>query len=139
MVKFPLACDDESGNEFHFTDIIYEKAIGEGLAKITSNRTERRNAFRPLTIKELSRAFDDARNDSSVGVIILTGKETKAFYSGGDQVLRTKDGYDDYENFGRLNVLDLQIRRLPKPVIAMVYSASFHFASSLNAVNLMDS
>nr|POE55004.1 1,4-dihydroxy-2-naphthoyl-coa synthase, peroxisomal [Quercus suber]POE97816.1 1,4-dihydroxy-2-naphthoyl-coa synthase, peroxisomal [Quercus suber] len=74
MVKCPLAGDDESGNEFHFTDIIYEKAIGEGIAKITINRAERRNALRPLTIKELSRAFDDARNDSSVGVIILTGK-----------------------------------------------------------------
>nr|POE97815.1 1,4-dihydroxy-2-naphthoyl-coa synthase, peroxisomal [Quercus suber] len=139
MVKCPLAGDDESGNEFHFTDIIYEKAIGEGIAKITINRAERRNALRPLTIKELSRAFDDARNDSSVGVIILTGKETKAFYSGCDQVLRTKDGYADYENFGCLNVLDLQIRCLPKPVIAMVYSASIPFASGLSAVSLMDS
>ncbi|GMY26244.1 1,4-dihydroxy-2-naphthoyl-CoA synthase, peroxisomal-like isoform X1 [Fagus crenata] len=119
-VVWRLACDD-SGNEFHFTDIIYEKAVGEGIAKITINRPERRNAFRPLTIKELIRAFDDARDDSSVGVIILTGKGTKAFCSGGDQALRTKDGYAD-EKFGRLNVLDLQvqIRRLPKPVIAMV-------------------
>lgn len=121
-VSWKLAYDYESGNEFHFTDIIYQKAVGEGIAKITINRPERRNAFRPLTIKELSRAFDDARDDSSVGVIILTGKGTKAFCSGGDQALRTKDGYADYENFGRLNVLDLQvqIRRLPKPVIAMV-------------------
>uniref|UniRef100_A0A7N0U0X9 1,4-dihydroxy-2-naphthoyl-CoA synthase n=1 Tax=Kalanchoe fedtschenkoi TaxID=63787 RepID=A0A7N0U0X9_KALFE len=105
-----------------FTDILYEKAVGEGIAKITINRPERRNAFRPKTVKEMIRAFNDARDDSSVGVIILTGKGTKAFCSGGDQALRTKDGYADYDGFGRLNVLDLhvQIRRLPKPVIAMV-------------------
>ncbi|KAM7487301.1 hypothetical protein LguiB_024785 [Lonicera macranthoides] len=111
---------DDSGKAF--TDIIYEKAVGEAIAKITINRPERRNAFRPQTIKELIRAFNDARDDSSVGVIILTGKGTKAFCSGGDQALRSKDGYADYEDFGRLNVLDLQvqIRRLPKPVIAMV-------------------
>ncbi|GMQ09303.1 hypothetical protein CsSME_00052727 [Camellia sinensis var. sinensis] len=111
---------DENGKEF--TDIVYEKADGESIAKITINRQERRNAFRPHTIKELIHAFNDARDDSSVGVIILTGKGTKAFCSGGDQALRSKDGYADYENFGRLNVLDLQvqIRRLPKPVIAMV-------------------
>ncbi|XP_074592180.1 1,4-dihydroxy-2-naphthoyl-CoA synthase, peroxisomal-like [Curcuma longa] len=113
------ACD-ESGKEY--TDIVYEKAVGEGIAKITINRPERRNAFRPNTIKELIRAFNDARDDSSIGVIILTGKGTKAFCSGGDQALRGPDGYADFENFGRLNVLDLQvqIRRLPKPVIAMV-------------------
>ncbi|XP_008800723.1 1,4-dihydroxy-2-naphthoyl-CoA synthase, peroxisomal-like isoform X2 [Phoenix dactylifera] len=111
---------DETGKEF--TDIIYEKAVGEGIAKITINRPERRNAFRPHTIKELIRAFNDARDDSAVGVIILTGKGTKAFCSGGDQALRSSDGYADFESFGRLNVLDLQvqIRRLPKPVIAMV-------------------
>ncbi|KAK9108101.1 hypothetical protein Syun_024112 [Stephania yunnanensis] len=111
---------DESGKDF--TDIVYEKALGEGIAKITINRPERRNAFRPLTIKELMRAFEDARDDTSIGVIILAGKGTKAFCSGGDQSLRGKDGYADYDNFGRLNVLDLQvqIRRLPKPVIAMV-------------------
>lgn len=114
-----VACD-ELGIEY--TDIIYEKATNEGIAKITINRPERRNAFRPQTIKELIRAFNDARDDNSVGVIILTGKGSKAFCSGGDQALRSKDGYADYENFGRLNVLDLQvqIRRLPKPVIAMV-------------------
>lgn len=118
-VVWRIACD-ESGTEF--TDIIYEKAVSEGIAKITINRPDRRNAFRPQTVKELIRAFNDARDDSSVGVIILTGKGTKAFCSGGDQALRTRDGYADYENFGRLNVLDLQvqIRRLPKPVIAMV-------------------
>ncbi|PKA66578.1 1,4-Dihydroxy-2-naphthoyl-CoA synthase, peroxisomal [Apostasia shenzhenica] len=111
---------DESGKEF--TDILYEKAAGEGIAKITINRPERRNAFRPQTIKELIRAFNDARDDSSIGVIILTGKGTKGFCSGGDQALRGSDGYADYDRFGRLNVLDLQvqIRRLPKPVIAMV-------------------
>ncbi|CAK9182754.1 unnamed protein product [Ilex paraguariensis] len=114
-----IACD-ESGKEY--TDIVYEKAVGEAIAKVTINRPERRNAFRPRTIKELIRAFNDARDDSSVGVIILTGQGTNAFCSGGDQALRSKDGYADYENFGRLNVLDLQvqIRRLPKPVIAMV-------------------
>ncbi|KAG6471167.1 hypothetical protein ZIOFF_072268 [Zingiber officinale] len=115
---------DESGKEY--TDIVYEKAVGEGIAKITINRPERRNAFRPNTIKELIRAFNDARDDNTIGVIILTGKGTKAFYSGGDQALRGPDGYADFGNFGRLNVLDLQygmkvqIRRLPKPVIAMV-------------------
>ncbi|KGN51798.1 1,4-dihydroxy-2-naphthoyl-CoA synthase, peroxisomal [Cucumis sativus] len=111
---------DEFGKEF--TDIIYEKAVGEAIAKITINRPERRNAFRPQTIKELIRAFNDARDDSSIGVVILTGKGTEAFCSGGDQALRKKDGYSDYDDFGRLNVLDLQvqIRRLPKPVIAMV-------------------
>ncbi|KAH9614876.1 hypothetical protein KSS87_012374 [Heliosperma pusillum] len=111
---------DDSGKEF--IDIIYEKAVGEGIAKITINRPERRNAFRPLTIKEMIRAFDDARDDSSIGVIILTGKGSKAFCSGGDQALRSKDGYADPNDIGRLNVLDLQvqIRRLPKPVVAMV-------------------
>ncbi|KAL2510401.1 dihydroxy-1 [Forsythia ovata] len=111
---------DDSGKEY--TDIIYEKAVGEGIAKITINRPEKRNAFRPQTIKELMLAFNDARDDTSIGVIILTGKGTKAFCSGGDQSLRGNEGYADYDDFGRLNVLDLQvqIRRLPKPVIAMV-------------------
>ncbi|KAI9111397.1 hypothetical protein K1719_017087 [Acacia pycnantha] len=119
-VVWKKIASDESGKEY--TDIIYEKAEGEAIAKITINRPERRNAFRPHTIKELIRAFNDARDDSSVGVIILTGKGTKAFCSGGDQDLRTKDGYSDFESISRLNVLDLQvqIRRLPKPVIAMV-------------------
>ncbi|KAL5552866.1 hypothetical protein UlMin_040267 [Ulmus minor] len=105
-----------------FIDIIYEKAVGEGIAKITINRPERRNAFRPQTVKELMRAFNDARDDPTIGAIILTGKGTEAFCSGGDQAMRKKDGYADFDDFGRLNVLDLQvqIRRLPKPVIAMV-------------------
>ncbi|PIA61920.1 hypothetical protein AQUCO_00200128v1 [Aquilegia coerulea] len=117
--EWRIACD-ESGKEF--IDIIYEKAVGEGIAKITINRPEKRNAFRPQTVKEMMRAFDDARFDSSIGVIILTGKGTQAFCSGGDQSLRSKDGYSDSKNPGSLNVLDLQvqIRRLPKPVIAMV-------------------
>ncbi|KAI3863897.1 hypothetical protein MKW98_031489 [Papaver atlanticum] len=118
-VVWRTTCDDLG---IQFTDIIYEKSVGEGIAKITINRPERRNAFRPQTVKELIRAFNDARDDSTIGVIIFTGKGTQAFCSGGDQALRGKDGYADYDNFGRLNVLDLQvqIRRLPKPVIAMV-------------------
>ncbi|XP_012085403.1 1,4-dihydroxy-2-naphthoyl-CoA synthase, peroxisomal [Jatropha curcas] len=110
------------GSKEEFTDIVYEKAVGEGIAKITINRPEKRNAFRPQTVKELIRSFDDARDDYSVGVIILTGQGSKAFCSGGDQSLRTADGYADPNDIGRLNVLDLQvqIRRLPKPVIAMV-------------------
>lgn len=111
-------CDDGPP----FTDIIYEKANGEGIAKITINRPARRNAFRPQTLKEMTRALDDARDDIKIGVIILTGKGNDAFCSGGDQSLRGPDGYADKDSFGRLNVLDvqIQIRRLPKPVIAMV-------------------
>ncbi|CAM8884414.1 unnamed protein product [Rhodiola kirilowii] len=120
-VEWRVVMSDADSSEA-FTDIVYEKAVGEGIAKITINRPERRNAFRPKTVKEMIRVFNDARDDGSVGVIILTGKGTKAFCSGGDQALRAKDGYEDYDGFGRLNVLDLhvQIRRLPKPVIAMV-------------------
>uniref|UniRef100_A0A0C9RIG6 1,4-dihydroxy-2-naphthoyl-CoA synthase n=1 Tax=Wollemia nobilis TaxID=56998 RepID=A0A0C9RIG6_9CONI len=105
-----------------FLDIIYEKAIGEGIAKITINRPGRRNAFRPQTLKEMARALNDARDDIKIGVIILTGKGCEAFCSGGDQSLRGSQGYADTDSFGRLNVLDIQvqIRRLPKPVIAMV-------------------
>ncbi|XP_047317904.1 1,4-dihydroxy-2-naphthoyl-CoA synthase, peroxisomal-like [Impatiens glandulifera] len=111
---------DESGKPW--TDIIYEKSQGEGIAKLTINRPERRNAFRPQTIKELTRALNDARDDISIGAIILTGKGNDAFCSGGDQKMRGKDGYSDYDNFGRLNVLDFQIqmKRCPKPIIAMV-------------------
>ncbi|XP_072083737.1 1,4-dihydroxy-2-naphthoyl-CoA synthase, peroxisomal isoform X2 [Arachis hypogaea] len=126
-----IASDADSDKEF--TDIIYEKAVGEGIAKISINRPERRNAFRPNTVKELIRAFNDARHDSSIGVVILTGKGTKAFCSGGDQALRTADGYSDNEDIGSLNVLDLQavIRRLPKPVIAMVGSFDAGYGSSI--------
>ena len=103
-----------------YTDIVYETA--EGIAKITINRPEVRNAFRPTTLFELSHAFDAARDDPGIGVIILTGAGTQAFCSGGDQKIRGDDGYLDAHGVGRLNVLDLQvqIRRTPKPVIAMV-------------------
>ena len=106
-------------------DIEYH--VAEGIAKITINRPEKRNAFRPQTVSELIKAFDIARDDNEVGVIILTGKGDLAFCSGGDQSIRGDDGYmgdDDVaqKGIGRLNVLDLQvqIRRLPKPVIAMI-------------------
>jgi naphthoate synthase len=103
-----------------YTDIVYETA--EGIAKITINRPEVRNAFRPVTLFELSHAFNAARDDPGTGVIILTGAGTQAFCSGGDQKIRGDDGYLDASGVGRLNVLDLQvqIRRTPKPVIAMV-------------------
>lgn len=103
-----------------YTDIVYETA--EGIAKITINRPEVRNAFRPTTLFELSSAFNAARDDPGVGVIILTGAGDKAFCSGGDQRVRGDDGYLDSHGVGRLNVLNLQvqIRRTPKPVIAMV-------------------
>jgi naphthoate synthase len=103
-----------------YEDILYESA--GGIAKITINRPEVRNAFRPTTVFELSRAFTVARDDPAIGVVILTGAGDKAFCSGGDQRVRGDDGYLDERDVGRLNVLDLQvqIRRLPKPVIAMV-------------------
>jgi naphthoate synthase len=112
----------EQGN---FKDIIYE--VMEGIAKITINRPEVRNAFRPQTLAELAKAFDMARDDPGIGVVILTGQGPLAFCSGGDQRVRGDDGYLGEDELakagiGRLNVLDLQvqIRRLPKPVIAMV-------------------
>jgi naphthoate synthase len=103
-----------------YTDIRYETA--DGIAKITICRPEVRNAFRPATLFELSRAFEEARDDSAIGVIVFTGQGTEAFCSGGDQRVRGDDGYKDEHGIGRLNVLDLQvqIRRLPKPVVAMV-------------------
>jgi len=93
-----------------------------GVATVTINRPEVRNAFRPTTLFELARAFNVARDDPSVGVIILTGAGDEAFCSGGDQRVRGDDGYRDEQGVGRLNVLDLQIqiRRTPKPVVAMV-------------------
>jgi len=109
-----------------YSDIRYETS-GDGIAKITINRPEVRNAFRPQTLFQLSEAFDLARDDASVGVIILTGEGDMAFCSGGDQRIRGDDGYigDDgvaKQGIGRLNVLDLQIqiRRTPKPVVAMI-------------------
>ncbi|MGH7876566.1 MAG: enoyl-CoA hydratase-related protein, partial [Candidatus Dormibacteraceae bacterium] len=103
-----------------YDDIWYETT--EGIAKVTINRPEVRNAFRPRTLYEMSRAFEVARDDPQIGVIILTGAGTEAFCSGGDQRVRGDDGYRDEKGVGRLNVLDLQIqiRRTPKPVIAMV-------------------
>ncbi|HEX5950669.1 MAG TPA: 1,4-dihydroxy-2-naphthoyl-CoA synthase [Actinomycetota bacterium] len=104
-----------------YTDIRYETA--EGIAKVTIDRPEVRNAFRPLTVREMSRAFEQARDDPGIGVVILTGEGPLAFCSGGDQRIRGDDGYvEDETGIARLNVLDLQIqiRRLPKPVIAMV-------------------
>ena len=103
-----------------FTDIRYEKA--EGIAKITINRPEVRNAFRPLTVKEMRQALDDARNDADIGVVILTGAGDLAFCSGGDQRVRGTGGYVGSDGTPRLNVLDFQreIRNCPKPVIAMV-------------------
>jgi naphthoate synthase len=115
-----------------FTDIHYEKTSGpdEGIAKITIARPEVRNAFRPRTVIEISQALEDAREDPDIGVIILTGEGTEAFCSGGDQRVRGDSGYlnDDqmtggtHPNVGRFHVTDLhiQIRRLPKPVVAMV-------------------
>ena len=103
-----------------YGDIRYETT--EGIAKITIARPEVRNAFRPQTLFELSHAFALTRDDPAVGVVILTGEGPEAFCSGGDQRVRGNDGYRDERGIGRLNVLDLQvqIRRLPKPVVAMV-------------------
>jgi naphthoate synthase len=108
-----------------YSDIIYEKM--DGIAKVTINRPESRNAFRPDTVKEMFHAFSDAREDQSIGVILLTGagpaKDGKyAFCSGGDQRIRGDKGYIGKDGVPRLNVLDLQklIRSIPKPVIALV-------------------
>jgi naphthoate synthase len=116
-----------------YTDIRYEKSTGpdEGIAKITINRPEVRNAFRPLTVIEMSRALTQAQEDHEVGAIVLTGEGPLAFCSGGDQRVRGDSGYlaDDQMTspptqaaIGRFHVTDLhiQIRRLPKPVVAMV-------------------
>ncbi len=104
-----------------YTDIKYEKTK-DGIAKITINRPEVRNAFRPQTIIELQDAFAQVREDSLTGVVILTGEGPLAFCSGGDQKIRGKAGYVGKDGVPRLNVLDLQkqIRSLPKPVVAMV-------------------
>lgn len=103
-----------------FTDIKYHKM--PGIAKITINRPEVRNAFRPHTIDEISIALKEARNDPSIGVVILTGEGKEAFCAGGDIKIRGEAGYCDTQGVERLNVLDLQreIRTCPKPVIAMV-------------------
>ncbi len=106
--------------EGNYQDIVYQTA--EGMAKITINRPEVRNAFRPETVDELAAAFTRAHEDQTVGVVILTGEGDKAFCSGGDQRIRGDAGYVGKDGVPRLNVLALQrqIRLLPKPVIAMV-------------------
>ena len=116
----------QSGSRWaRISDIRYE--VGEGIAKLTICRPERRNAFRPQTLFELTDAFNLARDNPDVGVIILCGEGPDAFCSGGDQKIRGDDGYmgDDSvaeRGIGRLNVLDLQIlmRRIPKPIVAMI-------------------
>jgi naphthoate synthase len=104
-----------------YEDVVYEKS-DEGIAKITINRPQVRNAFRPLTVTEMSRAFADARDDAEIGAVILTGAGKDAFCAGGDQKVRGHGGYVGSDGVPRLNVLDLQrqIRTLPKPVVAMV-------------------
>jgi|TARA_B110000495_G_scaffold29232_1_gene22116 naphthoate synthase len=108
----------------NFKDIKYQSGLdtATGIAKITINRPEVRNAFRPQTVFELKEAFSLAREDQEVGVIILTGQGTKAFCSGGDQKIRGDKGYVGDDGVPRLNILDVQrqIRNIPKPVIAMV-------------------
>lgn len=108
-------------NVKNYVDIRLEKTE-DGIAKITINRPEVRNAFRPETVQEMQEAFDICRNDPSVGVILLTGEGSDAFCSGGDQRVRDEAGYMGSDGVPRLNVLDLQkqIRSLPKPIIAMV-------------------
>jgi naphthoate synthase len=103
-----------------YTDIKYDK--NNGVAKITINRPQVRNAFRPQTVDEMMQAFNDARFDSSIGAIIITGQGKEAFCSGGDQKIRGDAGYVDDKGDERLNVLDFQrmIRTCPKPVVAMV-------------------
>ena len=106
----------------NYIDIKYVKSE-EGIAKITINRPEVRNAFRPLTVREMRSALEDSREDTDIGVIILTGEGDKAFCSGGDQRVRGDSGYKDNETgHSRLNVLDFQreIRSCPKPIVAMV-------------------
>ncbi|RJG49569.1 1,4-dihydroxy-2-naphthoyl-CoA synthase [Motilimonas pumila] len=106
--------------ELKFDDILYHKA--NGIAKITINRPQVRNAFRPNTVKEMMQALSDARYDDQIGVIILTGQGDLAFCSGGDQKVRGDSGYQDDSGVHHLNVLDFQrqIRTCPKPVVAMV-------------------
>jgi naphthoate synthase len=104
-----------------YEDVRYETSP-EGIARVTICRPEVRNAFRPQTVHELIRAFDAARDDMKVGVVVLTGEGPDAFCSGGDQRVRGQGGYVGADGVPRLNVLDLQkrIRSLPKPVVAQV-------------------
>lgn len=114
--------DKESWTSIRTFEDIRLETTADGIAKITINRPEVRNAFRPLTVQEMMQAFEICRDDPSVGVVILTGEGDKAFCSGGDQRVRGKGGYVGGDGIARLNVLDLQraIRSLPKPVVAMV-------------------
>ena len=135
------ACKWESIGEYSDIKLELSSGADRGIAKITINRPEKRNAFRPQTVKELIHAFEEARDNPTVGVIILTGQGDWAFCSGGDQMIRGDDGYigDDAiaeAGVGRLNVLDLQIaiRRIPKPVIAMVAGYSIGGGHVLHVV-----
>jgi naphthoate synthase len=107
--------------ELDLEDVIYETS-DDGIAKITINRPEVRNAFRPKTVSEMLFCFDKARDDANIGVVILTGAGDEAFCSGGDQKVRGDAGYVGSDGIPRLNILDVQkrIRSIPKPVIAMV-------------------
>ncbi|MEH6822515.1 MAG: 1,4-dihydroxy-2-naphthoyl-CoA synthase [Motiliproteus sp.] len=117
QLSAPIHWQDHSER---FEDILYHKA--GGIAKISINRPQVHNAFRPKTVREMQQALEDARYDSEVGAVILTGAGDKAFCSGGDQSIRGSSGYSDGEGTEHLNVLDLQrqIRTCPKPVVAMV-------------------
>jgi naphthoate synthase len=120
LISPPVNVDWEPAGEY--TDIRYERS-GDGIAKVTIARPEVRNAFRPQTIVEISDALEQAREDTSIGVIVLTGEGPLAFCSGGDQRVRGDTGYlPEGASVGRFHVTDLhvQIRRLPKPVVAMV-------------------
>jgi naphthoate synthase len=114
----PVVWETPNGRNYH--DILYHQA--EGIAKLTINRPEVRNAFRPETVRELIDAFHHAHMDPKIGAIILTGAGDLAFCSGGDQRIRGEDGYRDSAGVQHLNVLELQrqIRTLPKPIVAMV-------------------
>jgi naphthoate synthase len=106
-----------------YTDIIYEvDSEGEGIAKITINRPEVRNAFRPKTVTEMLNAFQCAKDDPNIGVVLFTGAGDKAFCSGGDQRVRGHGGYVGEDGIPRLNILEVQrlIRQMPKPTIALV-------------------
>ena len=120
--------------EKEYEDIRYESF--EGIAKITMNRPEVHNAFRPKTVEELIDAFSRARDNAKIGVIILTGAGDKAFCSGGDQKVRGHGGYIGDDEIPRLNVLDLQrlIRVIPKPVVAMVAGWSIGGGNVLQVV-----
>lgn len=120
LTKIPLMIQSAWQICGTYSDILYHKQCG--MAKITLNRPHVRNAFRPLTIDEMSHALNDARHDPNIGVIILTGAGKEAFCAGGDQKIRGQAGYTDEQGHDRLNVLDFQrqIRTCPKPVIAMI-------------------